>query len=219
MATTIRYRHGSIKQEQFIAKLTATKLFDYAVRDATTSARARIDYLLSCPDAPGVRRPARPLSAGQDQYARNMAADLDRDADAVVAHLNELEPAAQRAAFDALVAEHRAAKRDRRAADELLREAAQQLPVMHGYVLSDGRYARTYRAQNGGGRAKVLCEDNSWDTIAVSQLTESAGARPITPEDAKIIASRTQRCGHCGLTIERPESLAIGYGPDCAAKF
>ena len=217
MATTltpVRRTRGSDKQENFIAKLLAGRVYNQRIAESKRTASALITYLLTCDERTDV---ALTLTAGQDSYARSMAADLGRDADAVVAGLlASADRLALRVAFDALVAEHRQAKRDRKTADEVLRAAAQQLPVAHGYVLADGQYARTYQSPGNGVAVKVLTDSDAWEYLPFADMR---GARAITLEDAKEIARRTHTCGHCGRTIEVSESIERGVGPRCAEKF
>lgn len=217
MATTARRVRGSAKQEALITRLNSERAVDYAVRDACPGPKSLIDYLLSCP----VRaEAARPLSEPQANMIRRVAEELGRDVDATLAAM--LTAPDRRSAIDGLLADARA-DRERRnsAADEIMRAAAAELPVNHGYVLADGSYVRTYRGADGSAKVKILdTETGAWaylsrGLVAIARPT----TRPITVEDAKLIASLSKTCGHCGRGIETAESIERGIGPICAKKF
>lgn len=211
--TPVHRTRGSDKQERWITDLLGTKQFNVRIAESKRTPSALITYLTGCEDRTDV---TAKLSEGQERYARSMAADLGRDAGEVLASLTGLDRTSLRVAFDRLVDEHKAAARARRAADALMREAAQQLPVAHGYVLADGRYARTYHSPGNGVGVKVLTDSDAWERVPFADMR---GARPITLDDAREIARRTKTCGHCGLTIETAESIERGVGPVCAKKF
>lgn len=213
MTTTIRRQRGSQAQEELIARLTGERQVDYAVRDACTTARTLIDYLFSCPV---IAERARPLSENQAAMIRRVAEELGRDVEATI-HAMTVAPD-RRAAIDGLLADARAARSQRTEADRVIRSAAPELPVNHGYVLADGRFARTYRGQDGGARVKVLTDGGAWEYLPGGPKLIRA-ARPITLDEAKEIARRSHTCGHCGRGIETAESIERGIGPRCAAKF
>lgn len=216
MTTTTRRARGTDKQEALIARLMVERTVDYAVADNARTARELIDHLFKCPARPDA--PRRPLSAAQDGMVRRVAAELGRDADAVVESITR---AADRSrAIDALLSEARAARAERNRADDIIRAAAAELPVNHGYVLADGTFARTYRGQAGDVRVKILTDDDSWQYLARGlSVIARPDTRPITLDEAREIARRSHTCGHCGRGIETAESLERGLGPICAAKF
>jgi hypothetical protein len=216
---THRRTPGSPRQEALIARLLATKVHN-ADRAAQMSTRTLIDYLIGCEDKTGY---VRPLTAGQDGLVRRLATeDFGSDPDAEVAAVTALPAGpARNGAIDNLLTWAKIIRRGRQEADALMREAAQQLPVNHGYVLADGRYARTY-AVDGKRYVKVLTDSDVWEKLPDgARLVLAEGARPITLADAAIIAGRTHTCGHCGRAIETEASLVTrsGVGPVCFDKF
>lgn len=40
--------------------------------------------------------------------------------------------------------------------------------------------------------------------------------RPVTADEAAAHGHLTERCCFCGIKLRTPESVAVGYGPDCA---
>lgn len=217
MTTTIRRQRGSAGQERLIANLRSERLYDYAVDANATTTRGLIDYLLSCP----VRAErARPLSQAQAAMIRRVAQELGRDVEATLTEM--LTAPDRRAAVDGLLADARADRTRRNSeADQIMRAAAGDLPVNHGYVLADGSYVRTYRGQDGSAKVKILNrETGAWEylsrgLVAIARPT----TRPITVEDAREIARLSRTCGHCGRAIETAESIERGIGPVCAKKF
>lgn len=87
-----------------------------------------------------------------------------------------------------------------------------------GVHVVDGRYYRVHQSQNSGNLYACLWNGEGFDYAAGAIKLLNPGNKA-TAEQAAAFGAMTERCCFCAKAIDTPESVAVGYGPICAAKF
>lgn len=90
----------------------------------------------------------------------------------------------------------------------------------HGTITVDGVHLRVCRVSvRQRGRGWYL---NTWDGTGWRFFRAGhrglRGLTPISPEQAAEFGRAYHRCVFCGRGLDTPESITVGYGPDCAAQ-
>lgn len=78
-----------------------------------------------------------------------------------------------------------------------------------------GQIVRVYVSKTGNLYGKVRDGYGTWEYAPGAMK----GARHLTAEEARAYGVTEERCVFCATKIETKESLAVGYGPDCAEKY
>lgn len=104
------------------------------------------------------------------------------------------------------------------AADQASAPAPAVVPMVKGMIVTNaaGQIVRLYaRKADGKLYGKVRDDYGYWEYVPGAMN----GARHLTADEARQLGITTERCIFCATPIETKESLAAGYGPDCAEKY